>query len=121
MRLLILGGTLFLGRHVAQEALALGHDLTLFNRGRTAPELFPEAEHLRGDRDGDLESLGGREWDAVIDTSGSEPRVVAESATLLARTTSHCTFVSSVSAYGTFPDPDIDEDTPTVRDASEDL
>src|SRR5215211_5683481 len=121
MRLLILGGTLFLGRHLAQQALARGHDLTLFNRGRTAPELFPEAEHLRGDRDGDLHALHGREWDAVIDTSGSDPRVVDASATLLARTTGHCTFVSSISAYGIFPEPGIDENVPTVRDASEDV
>jgi 2'-hydroxyisoflavone reductase len=68
--LLILGGTLFLGRHLAEGALARGHSLSLFNRGRTAPELFPEAERLRGDRDGDLDVLRGREWDAVIDTSG---------------------------------------------------
>src|SRR5918997_352205 len=87
MRLLILGGTLFLGRHLAQQALARGHELTLFNRGRTAPELFPEAEQLRGDRDGDLIALRGREWDAVIDTSGSDSRVVRASATLLAPTT----------------------------------
>jgi 2'-hydroxyisoflavone reductase len=121
MRLLILGGTLFLGRHLAQEALDRGHDLTLFNRGRTAPELFPEAERLRGDREGDLEALRGREWDAAIDTSGFDPRRVRASAALLAPTTAHCTFVSSISAYGTFPEPGIDEDAPTANDASEDL
>src|SRR6266571_2436996 len=108
MRLLILGGTLFLGRHLAEEALVRGHDLTLFNRGRTAPELFREAEQLRGDRRGDLDALRGREWDAVIDTSGSDPRVVAASAALLAPAIRHCTFVSSISAYGTFPQPGLD-------------
>jgi 2'-hydroxyisoflavone reductase len=121
MRLLILGGTLFLGRHLAEQATSRGHDLTLFNRGRTAPELFPEAERLPGDRDGDISALRGREWDAVIDTSGSDPRAVHSSAALLAPTTGHYTFVSSISAYGTFPEPGIDEETPTVRDASQDL
>jgi 2'-hydroxyisoflavone reductase len=121
MRLLILGGTLFLGRHVAREALDRGHDLTLFNRGRTAPELFPEAEHLRGDRNGDLDALRAGEWDAVIDTSGSDTRVVNASAALLAPAADHCTFVSSISAYGTFPKSGIDEDWPTVEDPSGDV
>jgi 2'-hydroxyisoflavone reductase len=121
MRLLILGGTLFLGRHLAHEALDRGHDLTLFNRGRTGPELFPEAEHLRGDRDGDLDALRGREWDAVIDTSGSDPRVVGASAALLAPAAGHCTFMSSISAYGTFRERGLNEDAPTVDDASEDV
>ena len=121
MRLLIFGGTLFLGRHLAQEALRRGHDLTLFNRGRTAPGLFPEAEHLRGDREGDLGALRGREWDAVIDTSGNDPRAVGESAALLTPAAGHCTFVSSISAYGTFPEPGMDEDAPTARDESEDI
>ena len=121
MRLLILGGTLFLGRHLAQEARRRGHELTLFNRGRTAPELFPEAEHLRGDRDGDLGALRGREWDAVIDTSGNDPRVVGASAALLAPAVGHCTFVSSISAYGSFPEPGMDEHAPTALDGSADV
>src|SRR3954469_4007144 len=121
MRLLILGGTLFLGRHLAEEALARGHGVSLFNRGRTAPELFPEAEQLRGDRGGDLDVLRGREWDAVIDTSGLDPRVVAASTELLALSVRHCTFVSSISASGAFPDGGLNEDAPTVADASEDL
>lgn len=121
MRLLILGGTLFLGRHLAQEALVRGHDLTLFNRGRTAPELFLEAEQLRGDRDGDLHALRGREWDAVIDTSGFDPRLVGASAAVLGPATGHFTFVSSISAYGSFPRPGLTEDMPTANDASEDV
>lgn len=121
MRLLILGGTLFLGRHLAEVALARGHSLSLFNRGSTAPELFPEAEQLRGDRGGDLDALRGREWDAVIDTSGLDPRLVAASTALLAPSTGHCTFVSSISAYGAFPEEGLDEDAPTVDDPSEDL
>ena len=121
MRLLILGGTLFLGRHLGREALARGHDLTLFNRGRTAPELFPEAEQLRGDRGGDLGALRGREWDAVIDTSGHDPRAVGRSAALLTQAVGHCTFVSSISAYGSFPESGMDEDCRTARGASEDV
>ena len=81
MRLLVLGGTVFLGRHVVAEALAAGHEVTTFTRGRTNPDLFPEAEHLHGDRDGSLHALAGREWDAVIDTSGYVPRVVRQSGT----------------------------------------
>jgi 2'-hydroxyisoflavone reductase len=98
MRLLILGGTVFLGRHVAEQALERGHELTLFNRGRTNAGLFPDAEHLRGDRDGGLAPLEGREFDAVIDTSGYVPRVVRQSAELLSGSGRY-TFISSVSVY----------------------
>src|SRR5262249_21837127 len=69
MRLLVLGGTKFLGRAVVQEALARGHDVTLFNRGRTNPELFPGAEKIRGDRTKDFSALAGRSWDAALDMS----------------------------------------------------
>ncbi|HSS54447.1 MAG TPA: NAD-dependent epimerase/dehydratase family protein [Gaiellales bacterium] len=99
MRLLILGGTVFLGRHASEQALERGHELTLFTRGRTNAGLFPDVEHLHGDRDGGLAPLAGREFDAVIDTSGYFPRVVADSARLLAPTCGHYTFVSSVSVY----------------------
>ena len=85
MRLLVLGGTLFLGRHVVEAALARGHDVTLFNRGRTNPALFPEAEHLRGDRDGDLTALAGRDWDAVVDPSGYTRRFLGPRARAGAR------------------------------------
>jgi 2'-hydroxyisoflavone reductase len=121
MRLLVLGGTLFLGRHIAHEALARGHDVTLFNRGRTAAALFPEAKHLRGDREGDLGALRGQRWDAVIDTSGQDPEAVRESASLLSFAAGHYTFVSSISAYGTFPREGIDEDTTTARSYGEDV
>ena len=84
MKLLILGGTVFLGRALAEVALARGHEVTLFNRGQHNPELFPEAEKLRGDRDGDLGALKGRRWDAAIDTCGYVPRAVRASAGLLA-------------------------------------
>ena len=97
MKLLVLGGTKFLGRAVAEAALARGHELTLFNRGETNPDLFPEAERLRGDRDGDLAALEGRAWDAVVDPSGYVPRVVRASAALLRDAVEHYVFVSSLS------------------------
>jgi nucleoside-diphosphate-sugar epimerase len=98
VRLLVLGGTKFLGRGIVDAALERGHDVTLFNRGRTNPELYPEVERLRGDRDGDLGALAGRIWDAVIDPSGFVPRVVRASTELL-RESGHYVFVSSISVY----------------------
>ena len=97
MKLLILGGTIFLGRHLVEAALARGHQITLFNRGRHNPRLFPAVEKLRGDRDSDLMVLRGRRWDAVIDTSGYLPRHVRASAELLAGAVDHYTFISSIS------------------------
>jgi len=80
MRILLLGGTRFLGRHLEKAALAAGHELTLLNRGQSGPGLFPGAEQLRGDRDADLAALEGRRWDAVVDTFGYVPRIVRASA-----------------------------------------
>ena len=85
MRILILGGTVFLGRALVEAALARGHDLTLFNRGQSNPDLFPHVEQLHGDRATDLHALQGRHWDAVIDTCGYVPRIVRLSAEALAR------------------------------------
>jgi 2'-hydroxyisoflavone reductase len=111
MRLLIIGGTHFLGRHAAEEALRRDYELTLFNRGKSAPELFPEAERLTGDRDGGLDPLRGREFDAVLDPSGYVPRVVAQSAGLLRDATGRYLFISSESAYATSrEDGLVDED-----------
>ena len=114
MRLLLLGGTKFLGRHAVDAALAAGHEVTTFTRGRTNPGLFPEVEHLRGDRDGDLEALRGRAWDGAIDTSGYVPRIVRQSAELLRDAVERYVFVSSISAYGDFSVP-IDEATPVAE------
>jgi 2'-hydroxyisoflavone reductase len=104
MRILILGGTVFLGRHVADAALARGHELTLFNRGKTNADLFPEAEKVRGDRDGDLAALEGRAFDAVVDTSGYIPRIVRETLDAL-DDVGHYTFVSSISVYADLSQP----------------
>lgn len=98
MQLLVLGGTRFLGRHVVELALERGHDVTLFNRGETHPELFPDAEKLRGDRDGNLDALRSRSFDAVVDTSGYVPRIVRETIEALGEV-GHYTFVSSISVY----------------------
>lgn len=78
MRVLILGGTEFLGRYLVEAALANGHEVTLFNRGQTNPDLFPDVERLRGDRDGNLDALRGRRWDAVIDPCGYVLRIVPD-------------------------------------------
>ena len=98
--------------------------MTLFNRGQTNPELFPEAEKLRGDRDGDLSALEGREWDAVIDPTGFVPRVVRDSTELLRGSVGHYVFVSSGSVYAEPYVPGYDESAPTVEledPASEDV
>jgi len=98
MRVLVLGGTKFLGRHVVEDALSRGHDVALFNRGQTMPELFPDAEKLRGDREGDLSALEGRAWDAVVDTSGYVPATVERTLAALGEV-GHYTFVSTISVY----------------------
>ena len=102
MRLLLLGGPKFLGRAVIDAALERGHEITLFNRGRTGADLYTELERIVGERDGGLEALRGREWDAVVDTSGYLPRVVAASAALLRDAVDHYVFVSTVSVYASF-------------------
>jgi len=102
MRILILGGTVFLGPHLIEAALARGHQITVFNRGQHNPDRYPEVEQLRGDRSRDVEALHGRRWDAVIDTCGYVPGVVRKSAELLANAVEHYTFISSVSVYANF-------------------
>ena len=109
MRLLVLGGTVFLGRHVAAEALARGHEVTLFHRGLHGAELFAEAEHVLGDRAGDLAPLRGRAWDAAIDTSGYEPADVGRSSAL---ELGHLVFVSTCNVYPAWPTEPVDEDSP---------
>lgn len=114
VKILILGGTVFLGRHLVQAVQARGHEVTLFNRGRQNAELFPEVEKLRGDRDGDLDALHGRRWDAVVDTCGYVPRIVRASAALLADAAAHYTFISSISVYAGFTQPGIGEAAATA-------
>jgi 2'-hydroxyisoflavone reductase len=97
--ILILGGTGFLGPHIVDYARSRGHTVTLFNRGKTRPNLFPDVEKLQGDRDGKLEALEGRTWDAVVDTSGYVPRIVKMSAELLAPSVKQYVFISTISVY----------------------
>lgn len=110
MRLLVLGGPRFVGRALADAALARGHELTFFNRGRTNPDLYPEVERLVGDREGDLGALRGLAWDAVIDTCGYLPGTVLASAEALQESGLYC-FVSSISVYADFSVP-TNEDSP---------
>ena len=120
MRVLVFGGTLFLGRHLVEAALARGHRVTLFNRG-TRPGLWPDVEEIRGDRDGGLGALAAGEWDVAFDPSGYVPRVVGASARLLADRVDHYAFVSSASVYADFGRSGIDEHAPvaTIADASD--
>jgi 2'-hydroxyisoflavone reductase len=114
MKLLILGGTRFLGRHLAEQALQRGHMVTLLHRGRSGPGLFPEAQHLLADRDGDLQVLASGQWDAAIDTSAYVPRQVRALGPVLGLRVGHYQLVSSISAYASFDDGGSDEDAPTA-------
>lgn len=125
LNLLMLGGTRFLGPATVNYALERGHKVTLFNRGRTNTHLFPDLEKLKGDRNDDLESLRGRSWDAVIDTSGYIPRHVRMTAELLADKVKQYLFVSSVSVYSSLSVPGLDEtarvgtlEDPTVEEVT---
>lgn len=112
MKLLIIGGTRFLGRALVDAAQARGHEITLFNRGKSNPELYPELEKLVGDRDDNLAVLNGRSWDAVIDTCGYVPRVVGKAAALLADAVEHYTFISTLSVYADPTIEGMDESAP---------
>ncbi|MDY7110540.1 MAG: NAD-dependent epimerase/dehydratase family protein [Planctomycetota bacterium] len=116
LKLLILGGTGFLGPHTVRRAVERGHEMTLFNRGKTRPDLFPDLEKLRGDRDtDDLEALEGRQWDAVIDTSAYVPGHVELSASLLKEGLKQYVLLSSVSALGDHATPYYDESAPVAQ------
>ena len=121
MKLLLLGGTGFLSRYLVETALRRGHDVTLFHRGQTDPDLFPELDHVRGDREKekDLTALAGRSWNAVIDTCGYVPRVVHTSAAFLAGAVEHYTFISSLNAYAQLNVDGIDESYPVGTLADE--
>ncbi len=117
--ILVLGGTGFIGPHMVREALRRGHSVTLFNRGRTNNELFPDLETITGDRDGGLDGLRGRQWDAVIDNSGYVPRHVQDSARLLAPNVGRYLYISTVAVYADIFNA-ADEDAPlaTLEDDS---
>jgi 2'-hydroxyisoflavone reductase len=109
MKTLVLGGTRFVGRTIVERALVLGHDVTIFNRGRTNAGLFPDIENIVGDRNNGLAGLTGRSFDAVIDTSAYFPRQVSLVIETLGNGIGHYTFLSSVSAYADHNEPGADE------------
>jgi 2'-hydroxyisoflavone reductase len=114
LRILVLGGTKFLGVHIVELALQHGHSVTLFNRGKTNAGIFPQLVHLKGDRDAQLNSLKGKHWDVVIDDSGYVPRHVKLSAQLLAPNVQRYIFISTISVYASFANPNT-EDSPVGK------
>jgi 2'-hydroxyisoflavone reductase len=121
MNVLVLGGTNFVGRHIVRELLDARHQVALFNRGKTNPDLFPDAEHLVGDRDSDLSALeatvvdraaAGRSFDACVDVSGYTVRQVERSLEALADNVGRYLFISSVSVYKAPVSPDFTEEAP---------
>lgn len=122
LRILILGGTGFTGPHQVRYALARGHQLTLFNRGRRDHDWPAHVEELTGDREtGDLKSLEGREWDVCIDNPTSVPSWVRDAGRVLAGKVKHYVFISSVSAYASTEKPGTTEDAPLARYTGEDV
>lgn len=121
LNILILGGTHFLGIHLTEECLQRGHTVTLFNRGTRSVNL--PVQQLTGDRDGQLEALDGLHWDAVIDTSGHLPRLVAQSASRLSNASQHYTFISTIGVYENFHAVNIDEQYPlaTLAEPTEEI
>jgi 2'-hydroxyisoflavone reductase len=115
MRLLVLGGTRFIGRHLVELALARGCEVALFNRGRTDPGAFPDVEHIRGDRAEGLGAAGTRRFDAVIDISGQVADWVRRSVQATAATAGHYVFVSATAVYRTVPVAGMDEDGPPLH------
>lgn len=112
LRVLFLGGTGFIGPHMVRTALDRGHTVTLFTRGRQGTELFPEAERLVGDRDGQLDALKGKTWDVVIDNSGYVPAHVQQSAERLKGSVGHYFYTSTIDAYRDFHTSGITESYP---------
>ena len=114
MKILIIGGTRFLGRHLVEAALARGHEVTLFNRGKSNPELFKQVQTIRGDREKDLDQIAGK-YDAVIDTCGYFPRIVRMSAEALKSKARSYVFISSISVYAGFSKIGINESDPVGK------
>jgi len=115
MKILVIGGTKFLGRHLVTAVLARNHEVTLFNRGKHSAAGIPQVEQIHGDRNSDLDKLRNRNWDAVIDTCGYLPQTVKSSAEALKDSVENYVFVSSVSAYANFSQPNYDESAPLTR------
>lgn len=112
MRILIVGGTRFVGRHITEAALAAGHDVSLLHRGKSGADLFPEATHLLADRNADLGVLAGRGFEATIDVSAYLPRQVDALAAALSGNGGRYVFISTVSVYEVPAAAQYDESSP---------
>jgi 2'-hydroxyisoflavone reductase len=121
MKLLILGGTRFVGRHLVTAAIARNHEITLFNRGKHSSEALASVETIYGDRNRDLPKLQGRNWDAVVDTCGYLPRTVKASAEILSHSVNVYVFISSISVYPDVSSFGVDETAPVATLTSEQL
>jgi 2'-hydroxyisoflavone reductase len=126
LKILVLGGTGLIGPPMVAYAVARGHQLTLFNRGKTNTELFPELERIIGDRNDDISALAaevakGRRWDVVIDNTASIPRWVEESAGLLKNSADLYLYTSSISAYADSSTPGADETAPVGAISAEEV
>jgi 2'-hydroxyisoflavone reductase len=115
MRILIVGGTRFVGRHITEAALAAGHEVALLHRGQSGAELFPEAQHLQADRNQDLSVLTGTQWDATIDVTAYLPKQVTALAKALGGNGGQYVYISSVSVYEPPAQPEYSEDSPVQR------
>jgi 2'-hydroxyisoflavone reductase len=112
MKILVIGGTNFVGRHIVEAAVRNKHEVTMFNRGQQNKENIQGVERLFGDRDGNLDVLTGRKWDAVIDSCGFFPRAVRQSAELLKDSVDTYVFISTISVYSDFTKENMDESSP---------
>ncbi len=112
MNILFIGGTEFVGRYMVEAAIRENHQVTLFTRGNSHPELFPEVTKLRGDRNGQLDALKNKTWDVVVDTCGYTPSVVRQAAELLKKSVGKYVFVSTVSVYADEQKMTVVEDSP---------
>src|SRR5258707_690044 len=110
-KILVIGGTNFMGYFAVEYALSRGHEVTLFSRGKSNPGAFPLAEHIRGDRAADIELLDGHKWDAVLDTCGYIPRIVRKSLDVLKDAVGLYVFISTMSVYSETPPTGVDENS----------
>jgi 2'-hydroxyisoflavone reductase len=113
MKILTIGGTRFFGRAFVEQAARRGHEVSVFHRGESEPADLPDVEHLHGDRKEGLGTLGGRSWDAVLDTCAFVPREVSEVAEAIGDRVGHYTLVSSLSVHPDDLPVGATEDTPT--------
>jgi len=115
LRILVLGGTGFIGPNQVKYAVARGHKVTVFNRGRSQGEIPDEVERLYGDRNGQLEALKGRDWDVVIDNPTTLPRWVRDAAQILQGHARQYVFISTLSVYASWATPNMDETAPVEK------